>query len=139
VRPPNLPSPPGGIVTVAGIQVAASIAPQVEGLMARAAADGAPLSGRGYRSIDEQIALRIQNCGSSDYAIWQMPPSQCSPETAIPGQSNHERGLAIDFSWGGQIINSRSSAGFAWLAANAPSFGLANLPSEPWHWSADGT
>lgn len=137
--PPNLPEPPGGIVTVAGIQVAASIAPQVQGLMDQAAADGVPLGGRGYRSIDEQIALRIQNCGSSQYAIWQMPPGNCSPDTAIPGQSKHEIGLAIDFNWGGQRIETHGHPGFQWLAANAPSFGFANLPSEPWHWSTDGT
>jgi len=24
------------------------------------------------------------------------------------------------------------------MAANAPRFGLRNLPSEPWHWSTNG-
>lgn len=138
-NPPPLPEPPGGIVTVSGIQVAASIAGQLQGLMAAAAADDAPLSGTGWRDPQRQIELRMQNCGTSYYAIYQMPPTQCSPETAIPGTSKHEVGLAIDFSWGGQFIQSRNSPGFQWLAANAPSFGFANLPSEPWHWSTDGS
>jgi peptidoglycan hydrolase CwlO-like protein len=137
--PPNFPSPPGGIVTVAGIQVSATIAAQVEGLMAQAAADGVPLAGRGYRSAQEQIELRMENCGTSYYAIYEMPPTQCNPETALPGQSNHELGLAIDFTWGGQSIETHSHPGFQWLAANATAFGFANLPSEPWHWSPDGT
>src|SRR5690606_16714574 len=111
---------------------------QVRGLMAKAAADDAPLSGNGWRDPAEQVALRQQNCGTSYYAIYQMPPTQCSPETAIPGTSNHEIGTAIDFSWGGQFINSRNSPGFQWLAATAPSFGFVTLPSEPWHWSTDG-
>jgi hypothetical protein len=50
----------------------------------------------------------------------------------------HERGLAIDFVCNGSLITSRSSECFQWLAANAPSYGLQNLPSEPWHWSTNG-
>jgi D-alanyl-D-alanine carboxypeptidase len=50
----------------------------------------------------------------------------------------HERGLAIDFTYNGALIHSRSNAGFRWLAGNAPRFGFANLPSEPWHWSVNG-
>ena len=50
----------------------------------------------------------------------------------------HEQGLAIDFTHGGSLISSRSSAAFQWLAANAGRFGFRNLPSEPWHWSTNG-
>jgi D-alanyl-D-alanine carboxypeptidase len=50
----------------------------------------------------------------------------------------HERGLAIDFTSGGQTIQSRSHPAFQWLSANASSYGLYNLPSEPWHWSTNG-
>ncbi len=67
-----------------------------------------------------------------------MDPTQCRPETARPGSSKHEVGLAIDFTYNGQVIRSRSNAGFVWLAANAGSYGFANLPSEPWHWSPGG-
>ena len=42
-------------------------------------------------------AVRRANCGSSNYAIYQMPASACSPPTARPGTSMHEQGLAIDF------------------------------------------
>ena len=128
----------GELVSVRGIVVHQSIAGALEGLLGAADADGVSLSGNGYRDINRQIELRRQNCGSSEYAIWQMSPDACSPPTAIPGRSMHERGLAIDFTFDGQIIRSRSSAGFQWMAANAPQFGFTNLPSEPWHWSVNG-
>ncbi|MDD9372231.1 MAG: M15 family metallopeptidase, partial [Acidimicrobiales bacterium] len=55
------------------------------------------------------------------------------------GTSNHEQGLAIDFTCNGGGALGRSSSCFSWLSANANSYGLYNLPSEPWHWSNDGT
>ena len=53
------------------------------------------------------------------------------------GRSNHEKGLAIDFTNAGRLIISRSSAVFQALQRIAPRFGFKNLPSEPWHWSVD--
>lgn len=136
------PSPDGdvGLVRVGGITVNVSIGGAVEALLTAAAADGIALGGGGYRSSQRQIELRIAHCGgNSNYAIYQRPSSQCSPPTARPGQSNHERGLAIDFTCGDSgTIRSRSSPCFQWLAANAATYGLRNLPSEPWHWSVDG-
>lgn len=127
----------GDIVSVNGIQVHRSIAANVSSLLAAAAADGIHLSGGGYRSSAGQIQTRRNNCGSSHYAIYEMPSSQCRPPTARPGSSMHEQGLAIDFTQGGRILN-RSSSGFRWLQSNAGRFGLKNLPSEPWHWSTNG-
>jgi len=128
----------GSIVSVRGIQIHQSIADNLAGLLSAAESDGISLSGWGYRDPQRQIELRRQNCGTSDYAVYQMSPSQCSPPTARPGQSNHERGLAVDFTYGGRTIQSRSSPAFQWLAANAARYGFYNLPSEPWHWSVDG-
>ena len=142
--PPGGPSPAPGttarpdIVRVRGIQVARQIAPQVEGLLAAAEADGVRLSGWGYRSTERQIELRRKHCGTSHYDIWEKPSSECTPPTARPGRSMHERGLAIDFTYNGHAIGSRDTPGFQWLAGNAARFGLKNLPSEPWHWSVNG-
>lgn len=133
---PVLPSS-GEIVTVEGFQVHASIANNLRNLLAAARAAGIQLGGSGYRDSSGQIALRRQNCGSSDYAVYQMDPFSCRPPTARPGSSNHERGLAIDFTTDGRVLT-RGSRAFQWLAANAGRYGFYNLPSEPWHWSADG-
>ena len=129
---------PVDLATVRGIVVNVAIADNVEGFLAAMEARGYSLGGGGYRSSDSQVRLRREHCGSSDYAIWEMPSYQCSPPTARPGRSAHERGLAIDFTYQGSIIRSRSTDVFQVMAEVAPSYGLINLPSEPWHWSTTG-
>jgi len=142
---PTTPSTGSGLVTWAdvtkagGFWVNKSIASQTAALVSAAKAAGFNLSGGGYRDPAEQIALRRAHCGTSDYAIYVMPASQCTPPTAQPGKSMHERGLAIDIQSGGHLITSRSDPAFQWLAANAASYGFYNLPSEPWHWSINGS
>ncbi len=121
-----------------GISVHADIVDNIRQLLVDAAADGVDLGGGGYRSPAAQIATRRNNCGTSNYAIYEMPASQCSPPTARPGRSMHEKGLAIDFTYNGSLIRSRSGPGWNWLVANAARYGLKNLPSEPWHWSTNG-
>lgn len=127
------------LTTVRGIRVHASIAGQVEMMMAAAEADGIRLGGGGYRTNSEQIELRRRHCGDDPYAIFEMPASECSPPTARPGNSLHEVGLAIDFTHNGSIIGSRNSPAFRWLAEHAHLYGFHNLPSEPWHWSVNGS
>ena len=123
---------------VGGIQVHESIASKVQDLLEHAARDGLRLTGGGYRSAASQIALRRAHCGTSQWAIYQKPSYQCRPPTARPGKSMHESGLAIDFRHNGRSVTSRNSTAFRWLAANAKTYGLYNLPSEPWHWSTNG-
>ncbi len=130
------PSQPG-LSTVGGITVASSIAGQLASLLNAASAAGFTLGGSGYRDSSGQIALRRQNCGSSDYAIYQMPPEQCSPATAIPGRSKHEQGLAVDFTIDGHTLRTSDGA-YRWMVSNAASYGFVNLPGEPWHWSVGG-
>jgi LAS superfamily LD-carboxypeptidase LdcB len=126
--------PGGGSITVDS-----SLAGSLRSMLDAAAADGNNLCGGGYRDPSEQVALRMSNCGTSDYAIYEMPSGSCSPPTAIPGTSQHELGLAIDFTCNGGGTLSSSSPCFTWLKSNAAGYGLYNLPSEPWHWSNDGT
>lgn len=123
---------PGG-----SIQIHKSVAGSLQALLNAAGAAGVLLGGTGYRGMDRQIELRRANCGSSDYAIYKMPAFSCRPPTALPGSSNHERGLAIDFTVDGFTIRSGSAA-YNWLSANASRFGFYNLAGEPWHWSTDG-
>ncbi len=121
-----------------GIWVHNSIVGNIQRLLADAAAAGVPLAGGGYRDPAGQIAVRKNNCGTSNYAIYEMPSSQCRPPTARPGRSMHEQGRAIDFTYNGRIIGRRSGPAWDWLKANAANYGLYNLPSEPWHWSTNG-
>lgn len=119
---------------VRGIWVHVSIADRLEGLLAAAEADGFVLGGAGYRDPADQQRLREANCPDPQ----RSPASACRPPTARPGRSMHEQGLAVDFTYQGRVIASRSSPAFRWLAANAGRFGFYNLPSEPWHWSVNG-
>jgi peptidoglycan hydrolase CwlO-like protein len=150
--PPHIPAvapavirpAPGGLATVTcpsggSITVAGSIADNVQALLNAAARDGVSLCARsGWRSPEKQIELRREHCGSSNYAIYYMSPSQCSPPTARPGTSMHERGLAIDFSCNGGGAIRYGNECWNWLAAHADEYGLYTLPSEPWHWSTSG-
>lgn len=123
------------MVDIPGIgRTSAQLADQIRALLAAAAADGMTLSGSSYRDRASQVLLRRAHCGSSDYAVYEMPASECSPPTARPGTSMHERGLAIDFN----DCATHSTVCFRWLDDNAGRFGLRNLPSEPWHWSTNG-
>jgi len=127
------------LTRVRGIRVNVLIADRLEGLLAAMSAKGYQLGGGGYRSPNSQIDLRRKNCGSSDYDIWRKPASRCRPPTAPPGRSAHERGLAVDFTFGGRALRSRRSAVYKAMKEIAPKFGFKNLPSEPWHWSVTGT
>ncbi|MFN0088647.1 MAG: D-alanyl-D-alanine carboxypeptidase family protein [Acidimicrobiales bacterium] len=141
---PNLAPPPIPVLpavqtrVVRGIRVNVDIADSVDALMGAAAAAGFTLSGWGYRDTQTQINLRRSHCGDTVYDIYYRPSGECSPPTARPGRSRHELGLAIDFTYGGKVIPSQDTPVFQWLAANAPLYGLHNLPSEPWHWSDTG-
>ncbi len=121
-----------------GIRVDVSILADIQRLLADAEAAGIDLAGGGYRDPAAQIQTRRNNCGTSNYAIYEMPARQCRPPTARPGRSMHEQGKAIDFTYNGRLIRSRSGPGWNWLNANAAKYGLKNLPSEPWHWSTNG-
>jgi hypothetical protein len=118
--------------------VAGAIAGNLQGLLDRAGAQGVALCGSGWRSPEMQIALREAHCGTSNYAIYQMASTSCTPPTARPGSSMHERGLAVDFNCNGGGAIRRGNSCWNFLVDHANSYGLYNLPSEPWHWSTNG-
>lgn len=83
-----------------------------------------------FRTREEQVQLRRQNCGTSDYAIYHMPSGLCHPATAIPGTSMHERGLAADLSPGPRSIPA--------VALIFHQLGLVGpVLSESWHYELD--
>lgn len=98
---------------------------RIQAMIQAGAAAGFQISpGSGFRTQDEQIALRMKN-GCPD--IWSAPASSCRVPTAIPGKSNHNHGLAMDLKYG-------SDAAADWANANAAQFGL-HFPvnGENWH------
>lgn len=137
----------GGVVPGDGDQVVVSscgstftvhrsIGENVRALLDAACADGIRLGGWGWRSAARQVELRRAHCGPTPYDIWERPSRECRPPTARPGNSMHERGLAIFTHRGASLT--RSSPAYRWLVLHAATHGLHNLPSEPWHWSTNG-
>ncbi len=118
---------------VSGFVVNTSISVRVDNLVRYVARDGVTLRGSAFRDAGEQIALRKQNCGISHYAIYEMPSSQCSPSTAIPGTSRHEQGKALDISG----VGGYGTRDFRTIGKYAirPDVSLFNTVSgEYWHW-----
>ena len=124
-----------GTTVVYGITVNKIIAYPFQHLIDDAAKAGILLSGGGFRTKQQQIALRTTN-GCPD--VYTAPSSSCRVPTAIPGRSLHELGLAIDITVNKKAITDRKSPAFTWLSTNAARYGLTNLPAEPWHWSITG-
>ncbi|ADG75128.1 Curculin domain protein (mannose-binding) lectin [Cellulomonas flavigena DSM 20109] len=124
--------------TRSGIVVHPCLAEALDAMVAAARADGIELHGGGWRSPEQQVALRRAHCGPSDADVYDKPASACRPSTARPGSSRHERGLAVDLTSGGRSLTAGSAA-YAWLVEHAGAYGLENLPGEPWHWSVDGS
>jgi hypothetical protein len=111
------------------------IATNLTNMLTAAYNAGITLQGGGFRTAAQQTALRVQNCKGDT----TNPSAPCSPPTAPVGHSNHESGLAFDFTCNGTgTIKSQSGPCFTWLQANAATYGFKNLASEPWHWSWNG-
>lgn len=118
-----------------GFALAAHVMPRFQEMWKAAQADGMELTGWGYRSSSTQLWLRRAHCGALPWEVWQKPSGQCTPPTASPGRSMHEIGEAVDFAG----VTSRDHPTFLWLAEHAAEYGFSNLPSEPWHWSTNGS
>jgi len=127
------------------------IADKVKLMIEDAAKANITITGGGFRTAAEQIAVRKRNCGSTQYDIYEKPSRNCNPQTARPGRSVHESGKAFDLKCNGTIINwdrnpknarfgyhPETKVCFDWLKTNAARYGLYNLPSENWHWSVNG-
>jgi len=78
------------------------------------------------RNKAQQISLRKSNCGSSQWAIYEKPASQCNPATARPGTSKHETGRAVDL--GPNASENNKQAEFL------RHYGVTRtVPTESWH------
>lgn len=112
------------------------IANNLKNMLTAAYAAGITLQGGGWRSSAAQTQLRKEHCNGDT----SNPKTVCHPPTATVGHSNHESGLAFDFTCDGpnNSIQARDNKCYIWLNSNAAGYGFKNLPSEPWHWSWNG-
>ena len=127
----------GGLATVRGITVAASLAPQLAALLDAADADGMSFAGGGYRDPQAQSdaagelrLLELRHPGQD--AVRAQPaysPIGVVEARAGPRCRLHQQRL---------VDHDQEQSGFRWLTAKAGRFGLRNLPEEPWHWSTNG-
>ena len=125
--------PSGRLESWRGVTLDANAMTSYKAMVNAAAADGVTLiGGSSYRSRAAQEALRRSHgCGGAkvyDHSCKGNPP------TAVPGTSNHEKGLAVDFKGIPQHAD-RSNKAFAWLQDHAPTYGWENFKKEGWHWS----
>ncbi len=96
------------------------------------------------RTKDARAALTGGEFGAA--AVTHMVDAMY-PIKAIPGYSNHTKGLAVDFSTtqGGTTLGPNTSQKAAWtnswfykwLVANAADHHFTQLPTEEWHWDHD--
>ncbi len=111
------------------------VANNLQSMLTAAYAQKIILKGGGFRTKAQQVALRVAHCNGDTIN----PNAACNPQTALPGHSNHESGLAFDFNCnGGSAYQIKNTNCFTWLQSNAAAYGFKNLPSEPWHWSWNG-
>jgi hypothetical protein len=150
---PNLPSSgeestPGTSYYINGANSNAVVNSRVSGawlaLVTAAKAASINISAQSsFRTIAHQQYLCSQDarCSSGDYTA-----------VAKPGTSNHQMGLAIDFSDSNQgttkkCVGTHLASGrciapgdptWEWLNKNAVQFGFSQYVNESWHWSPNG-
>ncbi len=96
-----------------------------ERMVAAARADGIQWSlTDSYRTYEEQVRLAREKGLYRDGGL-----------AAVPGQSNHGWGTAVDLGGGANRNNTPQND---WLRRNAHRFGFQTIPREPWHWEYKG-
>lgn len=94
------------------------------------------VSGAVYAMVDAAKKDGVNLTAGSSFRTMAHQQALCPCDgvsVAHPGYSNHQMGLAIDFS-----IDSQSGQFWDWLSKNAADFGYKNYPAEAWHWSPTG-
>ena len=125
-------------MTPLGVTLCSLITQKVMGIYNEAKAAGITLSANsGFRTYERQKELYKPGG-------W----------VAVPGNSMHERGLAIDFSGfptkndvkyhlERTVCGAGISKGYDWMCSNGAKYGFINLHGatifEPWHWSMSGS
>lgn len=132
---------PGDLVSYNGYVISAKIRPHLIEMLNAAAAAGLPIGlTSAYRSYSNQVTT---------YNNWvRVNGSYAAADTvsARPGYSEHQTGLAVDFSAGGCSLDCFSgTAQYNWLVANGATYGfiqrypagleaVTGYSAETWHW-----
>ena len=143
-------SQPGNSLYVNGAEgnviVNARVSKNFTELVKAAKADGIPMSAQSsFRSMDHQKQLCANDdngCSSGNYSY-----------VAKPGTSNHQMGVAIDFTMANSnkyplghdacvmkngICTAPGDKVWEWLRKNASKYGFKQYSKEFWHWSPNG-
>ena len=134
------------LTTVRGAEVSEVLTADLERLFAAAERDGFALTiNSAYRSREKQA--RIFNSVVSDYVeagnSRESAEEAAKQTAALPGFSEHETGLALDFSVDGDF--EQKNAAWDWLGKNAHNYGfirrypdnkthITGYNYEPWHY-----
>lgn len=132
---------PSGLVNYDGFSVSGKMLPSLTAMFDAAANDEMPISlTSSYRSYTDQI---------TSYDHWitvKGSTSVADTVSARPGYSEHQTGLALDFSAGGCSLECfRSTGQYSWLKENAADYGfieryptelqdVTGYSPEAWHW-----
>lgn len=127
-----------GIPTISGAVVNARVSTNYYELGALAKNDGINLAATSsFRTMAEQQAICASRGGCDGVSA------------AKPGYSNHQMGLAIDFTgptttnYAAQSCSDRArdptDRTWAWLENNAAQFGIKQYMAESWHWDTIAT
>ena len=133
----------GGLGTVScpgggSITMAASVAGDLQAMLDAASADGLDMCGGGYRDPADQIAVRRANCGTATTPSTRRRRRRARRRPPRPARPSTSRAWPSTSPDGGGAHQPGRAPASAGSPANAASYGLYNLPAEPWHWSTDG-
>lgn len=95
------------------------------------------VSGAVYAMVEAAKKDGVTLSAASGFRTMQHQQDLCpcnGVDVAIPGTSNHQLGVAVDFGSGGVLIE-KGSAMWNWLDKNASKFDFLPYSYEPWHWS----
>ncbi|MDB5160721.1 MAG: hypothetical protein JWO96_101 [Candidatus Saccharibacteria bacterium] len=100
------------------------------------------VSGAVYAMAQAAKASGVSLTATSGFRTMSHQQSLCPCDgvrVGLPGYSNHQMGLAIDF---GDLPSTPGpvpgNTVWAWLSGNADKFGYKNYQAEAWHWSPTG-
>lgn len=95
------------------------------------------VSGAVYAMVEAAKKDGVKLSAASGFRTMAHQQSLCPCDgvsVAVPGTSNHQLGVAVDFGEGGVLISSGSKM-WRWLDKNADRFSFKPYAVEPWHWS----